>query len=330
MDLYLKEIQDSCVHKRPSSKLMDTAFGKVGADGGFLVPPSISTTIDNSLRQPESIYGLIDPMPIESNAIKAPYDDNQPWGGGVSAAWTAEGVAAKTSKIAYKNYELSLQKLTAAYEATDEILDDASALGSEIERKVPQAMIHRLNEAIIDGDGVGKPAGILQSDFTITTAKVSNQPAKSVVFRNFTGMWTSVMPERRTNALWLYNAGLEKAILEIKDDEGAFMALSPTRGNQLNAMPYDSIFGVRTMPMMSVMKAPGAKGDLLFADFDYYKAISKGGIESAVSIHVKFLESIQTFRFVMRFNGKVPWTKPIAAQYGDHQRSGFAVLAARA
>ena len=55
--------------------------------------------------------------------------DGSRWGG-VRAYWTAEAASLTATKPTYRQMELSLQKLTGLYYATDELLMDTVALGA--------------------------------------------------------------------------------------------------------------------------------------------------------------------------------------------------------
>jgi HK97 family phage major capsid protein len=68
----------------------------------------------------------------------------------------------------------------------------------------------------------------------------------------------------------------------------------------------DSPFGrLKGRPVIEIEQAAalGDTGDILFADLNYYKLITKGGIQEAESIHVQFLYNERVLRWVTRVNG---------------------------
>jgi hypothetical protein len=53
-------------------------------------------------------------------------------------------------------------------------------------------------------------------------------------------------------------------------------------------------------------------------------------MKQAVSAHLKFDYDLQSFKFTMRLDGKVPFSTPVTTQYGAHTMSAFVTLADRA
>ena len=56
--------------------------------------------------------------------------------------------------------------------------------------------------------------------------------------------------------------------------------------------------------------------------------ISKGGVEAASSIHVKFVEDETAFRFVFRVDGQPIWASAVTPFQGSDTVSPFVALAA--
>ena len=74
----------------------------------------------------------------------------------------------------------------------------------------------------------------------------------------------------------------------------------------------------------------GDKGDVILGDPKGYLVISKGGIQSAFSIHVAFLSAENCFRFTFRANGRPKRQKQITIKNSANKRGDFVTLAARA
>ena len=78
------------------------------------------------------------------------------------------------------------------------------------------------------------------------------------------------------------------------------------------------------------MQPLGDVGDVLFADLLMYKTATRGGVNAAVSIHVRFDYGETAFRFDFRVDGQ-PWlSSPITPADGGDTLSPFVALAARA
>jgi hypothetical protein len=72
----------------------------------------------------------------------------------------------------------------------------------------------------------------------------------------------------------------------------------------------------------------GTVGDLLLASPSQYVAITKGGVQSASSIHVKFDSFETAFLFVYRIDGEPLWASSVTAFDGSTTVSPFVALAA--
>lgn len=300
----------------------------VGEDGGFLVPEEISSAILKKMGGDDSLMSRTNTIQVSSNNLTINVDETQPWNGGIQAYWTEEGGEITKSKPNFKQAQFRLHKLAALVKATDELLDDATALESYILAAAPMAFVHQVNTAILTGNGVGKPVGIINSPFTITVGAESGQANDTIVARNVIKMYTRMFPQSRQSAVWYINPEVEEHLRTMKDDNGNFIYLAP--GSQMNQTPYATLLGRPVIPLMGGMPAIGDVGDIIFADLSYYYMIRKAaGIKSATSIHLHFDREITSFRFSMRVDGKCPFQAPVTTEHGSYQMSAFVNLAAR-
>ncbi len=292
------------------------------------MPTEIADGILKKLESNESLMAKCTQFPVSGNSLTINVDESQPWNQGVTAYWVAEGAQISSTKNSLKQAQFRLQKLAALVNATDELLDDATALEGYIKAAAPAAIMHKVNDAIISGNGVGKPTGIINSGFAVTVSKESAQTNDTIVARNVINMYTRMFPGARSNAAWYINAGAEPQLLTMQDDNGNFIYLAP--GSQMNQTPYGMLLGRPVIPMMGSMPALGDVGDIVFADLSYFYMIKKAqGIKSATSIHLYFDKEITSFRFSMRVDGKMPFTAPVTTEYGSYQMSAAVLLQAR-
>lgn len=303
-------------------------YEKNGEDGGYLIPQEMQEGILKKFQTQESLWQRARTFNVGSNNLTITVDENAPWTGGVVAKWLGEGKPLTESKPNFKQASFRLHKIGAFVIATDELLDDATALESYIKQNAPDAIIHAVNNAMISGDGIAKPQGILNSPFKFAVDKESAQAADTIVARNVIKMYSRMIPIARAGAVWLINPQIEEQLYTMKDDLGNFIYLAP--GSQMNSSPYGFLMGRPVLPLMSAVSALGDEGDIIFANFDYYYGIQKSGIKQAQSIHLYFDKEQTAFRFTMRLDGKVPFTSPITTQKGAHQMSAFVTLKDRA
>jgi HK97 family phage major capsid protein len=310
-------------------RLRAEAKEAIGEDGGFLVPETLMSEIAKTLQSDESLLARTTQFSVAGNTMSLPTDESQPWTNGIQAYWVAEGQSLTESKAKFSQASWRLHKLAALVKTTDELLEDAVGLQSYIQRAAPAAIMHKVNEAILTGNGVGKPTGILNSGFKVVVAKEVGQAADSVVARNVIKMYSSMIPSSRGQAVWYINPGVEEQLMLMKDDLGNFIYLTP--GSQMNQTPYGTLLGRPVIPLMGGAKALGDEGDIILCDLSYFYSILKAsGMKSAVSTHLLFDKDQTAFKFILRIDGSCPFKAPITTQYGNKQMSGIVTLADRA
>ena len=108
---------------------------------------------------------------------------------------------------------------------------------------------------------------------------------------------------------------------------GGTPAYMPPGG--LSASPYGTLFG-RPVIAVEYCATLGTLGDIMLVDLNEYLMIDKGGMESASSIHVRFIYDETTFRFVYRVDGQPIWNSALTPFKGTNTQSPYVVLAARA
>jgi HK97 family phage major capsid protein len=260
--------------------------------------------------------------------LSLPIDETAPWNGGVQAYWLAEGAPLTETKSKLGQASWKLNKLGALVKVTDELLEDATALESYIKAMAPEAINHKINSAILTGDGVGKPTGLLSSGFKIQVAKESLQTADTVVAKNVIKMYSKMIPSARANAVWFINPAVEEQLRVMKDDLGNFIYLAP--GSQLNQTPYGQLLGRPVVSLIGSMPQLGDEGDIIFADLSYYYSITKvGGLKQSVSAHLYFERDIQAYKWTMRIDGSCPFKTPVTTEFGAYQMSAIVTLEAR-
>jgi HK97 family phage major capsid protein len=306
-----------------------TALESVGEDGGILIPTDFMTEIQEKVQGDQSLIPRTSDFTSSSNHMSVPVDETEPWTGGIQASWLGEAQQYTETKPQLKNADFKLQKLGALVKCTDELLEDAGALESYIRRKAPDSIVHKINDAIVTGDGVAKPKGILGSGFAFEVAKESGQAADSIVYRNLVKMESRLLPN--SNAVWLANPACREQLRLLTDDNGNFIYLNGSQFPNAAAAGFDTLLGKPIMYMMGAMPELGDAGDLILADLSYYYSVLKtGGVRQAVSTHLHFDRDITAFKFTMRVDGHCPFSAPVTTQKGNYQMSGFVTLAERA
>lgn len=299
----------------------------VGADGGFAVPPDFRTQIIQKVMGEDSLLSLTDQNPVSGNSLTFPADETTPWqsSGGIQAYWENEGGQKTQSKPQLTEKTVKANKVIALVPLTDELLEDAPAMASYVNRKAPEKINFKVNDAIINGTGVGQPLGILNSAGTIVVPAESGQAADSVVFQNILSMWGRLTPAARRNARWIANPDIEQQLMGMSfPGTGTAVPVYLPPGG-LSGAPYATLLG-RPITVTEASPALGDAGDLILGDMSTYLSVVKsGGIRQDVSIHVWFDYDITAFRFVLRVGGQPWWNSEISPYHAGGQSRGFFV-----
>lgn len=310
----------------------------VGADGGYMVPPDFRNSIMSKVMAEDSLLARCDQLPTSSNSITLPIDEGVPWDttGNVTAYWDGEGAQLQQSKFAIKSFQVRLNRLTALVPVTEELMQDAPALTSYLNRKAPDAIDFKVSDAIIDGDGAGQPLGILRSGATVSVAAEGSQAADTVRAENVVKMYSRMYSRWISSAVWLINQDVMPQLqlmgIPLSNPAGSQLyggapVYVPPGG--LSVAPYGTLLGRPVVPIQSC-KTVGDVGDIIFASLPQYcAAVKTGGIQQDVSMHLWFDYNTTAFRFILRMGGQPWWRAPITPKNGSNTLAPFVTLAAR-
>lgn len=304
------------------------------SDGGFLV----QTDFSSELLQEVYATGVLAPrcrrisISGNSNGIKINGVDEtsraSSRSGGIIGYWKDEAAQKTASKPKFRQIELTLHKLIGLCYATDELLSDAAALEGFIRQAFAAEFGFLLDDAIIRGTGAGQPLGILNAGCLVTVAKEAGQTADTIVWENVVKMYARLFAGSRSNAVWLINQAAEAQLMQMAMSVGTGGVPVYLPAGGASQSPYGTLFG---RPVMAIEQssALGEVGDIIFGDFNGYILAEKGGIESAMSIHVKFDYDESVFRFVLRVDGQPVRASALTPYKGSDTLSHFVTLAAR-
>jgi len=151
----------------------------VPADGGYLLQPQVSGGLIERMYQDGEVLNRVSSDTIGPNSNSMLYNavdessraDGSRWGG-ILGYWLAEAGTKTKSKPTFRQMELKLKKVAALCYATDELLADAVALESWLSRTVPLELRFQVENAIINGNGVGKPLGVMNAPALISVLRI--------------------------------------------------------------------------------------------------------------------------------------------------------------
>lgn len=301
---------------------------KVNEDGGYAIQEDFAKNILESAVTTGQILSRVTTYTISSNANSMRYmtaDESDLSGGtvfgGVQMHWAQEGGTVPSSKPQFRETKIDLEKMMGFAYATEELLQDAAFMNSYYGRAFTLASERLLEGAIIDGDGAGKPLGILNSDATIAVPKATGQEAGTITTDNILSMWQRGLYRNRSSMIWLAHPDCELQFQKLTLGETPIWM--PEGG--LADAPYQRILG-RPVIYDDNCAAIGSKGDVMLVDLSRYILVKKGTARQDWSMHVEFLTDQMCFRMVLRVNGAPDTTKKIKLKNTNLERSPFVTL----
>ena len=319
-----------CIDKAldPVTKAPTGAGETVPSDGAFLVAQEFIPTLINRTYNTGIVINKCTKQQIGANynGFKIPAIDETSRAdgsrfGGIQAYWGAEASSITSSKPKFRQISIELQKLFALCYVTDELLEDSVALESYIMQWFPQEFGFKLDDAVINGDGSGKPLGLLNSPARVTVAKETNQVAATIVTNNILKMWRRCWAPSWKNAVWFINQNTLEQLATLTIPIGTAGALANlfqmpvTAAGPYGGEGYGTILGRPVVPIEQAATV-GTEGDVILADLSQYIVGEKGGLNYASSIHVSFTTDQTAFRFIYRTNGEPVWHQPLTPYKG--------------
>lgn len=304
----------------------------VDAEGGFLVPAEYSSTILQRTYDEGQVTSRCERMPMSSNRLvmNGLDEDSRVAGsryGGIQVYRIAEAASYTSSKPKFKQIQLTANKMIGLLYLTDEVDNDAPAIGKWAATNFPKAFAFQLDDEAINGTGAGQMLGVLPSGAAVIVAKDTSQATGTVSTTNFTNMNSRLWGPSRKNGVWFINADIEAQLygLTIPGATGTATALYV---QPVTASGYGTILGKPVIPIEQAA-AGGSLGDVILADMTQYIIGEREGIETASSIHVAFLTGEQAYRWTLRNDGQPIPKKPLTPYKGVNTLSPFVTLAAR-
>jgi len=300
---------------RVDPRLYNAASGlgeSVPSDGGFLVQKDFANNLFDNLFDNGLIASKCQRIPISGNSngtVINGFDETSrasSTSGGVIIYMADEAAEKTASRPKFRRVELNLKKMIGLCYMTDEMMADASVLESAVSSAFSKGFESKLQDLIINGTGAGEPLGILNAGCLVSVAKETGQAADTIVAENIIKAYSRRFASQTGNYAWYYNQNIEPYLysMSLSVGTGGIPVYMPPGG--LSETPYARIMG---LPAYAIEQAAtlGDVGDIILANFkDGYLLAEKGGMQSDVSIHVRFVYDETALRFVLRVDGQ-PW-----------------------
>jgi HK97 family phage major capsid protein len=298
--------------------------------GGFLVPVGYSPDVLKIMPEDDPMGGLTTKMPMERPIIKLPAradkNHSSSVSGGLTVTRRPETVAATASQMTLEQVTMEAHSLFGLSYATEELLTDSPTSFAAILAAgfSDQFTGHLVNERLV-GTGVGEFQGVIGAACTISVSKETGQAAATIVKENLDKMAARCYGFGK--AVWVANHNTRPQLSSLSQAVGTGGALVPYFTFDPNT-GKGYLLG-RPIIFSEFAKTLGTVGDIVLGNWSEYLEGVYQPLQSAESVHVRFVNHERAFKFWTR-NAGVPWWKSALTPKNGDTLSPFVTLATRA
>jgi len=302
-------------------EVRDVTMGD-GPSAGFLVPDQFDTTLravspDEAVVRPRSMVmpagtppdAAIKLISLDQGGDKGVYS-------GVRTNWVDEvGTHQDAGDPTVKQIILEPKQVSGYIDISDKLLRNSAAAGAMVERLLRGAIIGSEEDAFYNGDGAGKPLGILSSKACINIARTT---AGEVNYLDLVAMYAKTLG---TNLAWVGNRTIMPELMTMVAPATNQLAWQP---NAREGAP-GTLLG---LPLLENPYAPilGSRGDLALVDMDYYAIKDGSPLAMFMDPYTQKINSITRIYAFWNVDGQALLYDSILKQDGVTRVSPFVVL----
>jgi len=250
-----------------------------GASGGYLIPKLMSSKIIKRIFETSNIRPLASVESTGSNQIEYLIDTDE-----VDVNWGMETAPiSDTDSADVAKKVIAVHNLTAKPKATQDLIDDSEIdIEAWLINKVTQKMSRFENSAFINGNGKGKPRGILTYP-NYAVAGVHEQDAieqinlghaTEITSNGLIELQNSLIENYNNNAVWAMKRSTFGEVLKLVNTDNKFMAITPDVSNGQLLLLGKRVVFMDDLPTISANALPIIYGDFASA----YQILDRTGI----------------------------------------------------
>ncbi len=296
-------------------------------EGGFLVPEEFSPTLLQITPEPDPIGGRTTQIPMGSPVVntraRVDKDHRTSVSGGLIVTRRPESAAAVESRFKLEMVKLEAFSLFGLSFVTEELLSDSPiSIPALLTAGFRDQFVSHMIRERLNGTGVGEYLGVMNGPCLISVAKEGGQAADSVVYLNIVKMRSRCYGYGK--AVWLYNHDCLPQLMSMVDPGNRLVWQPSARDGE-----PDRLLG-RPAIATEYCRTVGDLGDIVLGNWsEYLEGTLTRGVESAVSVHVRFVNHERAFKFWLR-NAGAPWWRDTLIPENGATLSPFVALEARA
>ena len=217
-DEYKGNFWNAMRSKAPMPQVVNALQVGVDSEGGYLVPDEYEKTLVESLEEENIFRKLARIINTASGERKIPVVASKG-----SANWIDEEGPYEDSDSTFSQVTIGAYKLGTTIKVSEELINDSVFdLEDYIAREFARRIGAREEDSFFNGDGTGKPLGILTAnggaDVGVTAASATAITADEII-----DLFYSLKAPYRKKAVWVLNDATVKAVRKLKDSTGQYL-----------------------------------------------------------------------------------------------------------
>jgi HK97 family phage major capsid protein len=310
------------------------AEGASGVTGGYLVPVDLADQVLTDAAEHSFFLRLGTQVPLTTRETVVPHANVtqgatgvSPFYGGVVFAWGGDGVALSETEPAFMATTLTSNTLSGYALISNQMLEDAedAQLSKWLKELLSRAAAWQFDYACFNGDGVGKPLGLLKSPAAIDVTRTA---AGDVQVADLSKMAAKLIPAgygafEGATAVWTLHPSVLAKLFSLSSWQ---IGQPPGVGN----VNEPGSFYLNGAPAYVTEKLPalGTRGDLCLFVSKLYLAGIRQDIEVSISRDepTAFLKNMSVIRVTFRADGRLRLNSSVTLADGAQTASAVVVL----
>lgn len=297
----------------------------IGSLGGYLVPDQFLDAIltvkpeQSIVRSRATVLPTGDQPDAKIGIPSLDYDEGG-YQGGIQVRWYDEEETLDETKPELQEIELEPKSVAAYMTISNKLLNNnTGSAATFLQKAFRDALFDEEDYQFLNGDGVGKPLGVLNSDAVI---EITRDTATNFKFADVAGMLSRFKYDSwgSRSTAWVINASVLDQLITMVDagNNRVFVGADPSKGLPASLLGVPVVFSGRTPTL-------GSRGDVILCDFSYYLIKQGSGPYIDLVKNAYFTERKSAFVFENNVDG-APWvTAPLPSRDGNTY-SPFVVL----
>lgn len=223
--------------------------------GGYLATPEFTTEILKNLVEISPMRQVASVRSTSAGSVILPKRTGTPTG-----MWVSETGDRTGTESTYGQQEIAVHEAAVWVDVSQQLLEDAAVnVESEVASDLAEEFARLEGAAFVDGDGTGKPAGIL-NDAAITRIASGNATGIPGADMLMDAFYALKAPYRR-NSSWMMNGTTLATIRKLKDSTGQYIWQPGLQAGEPSTLLGRPVIEDPTMPDIAADATPIAFGD---------------------------------------------------------------------